>query len=185
MVSVARPRATYADIEALPPGVNGQILDGELVAMPRPGGSHAGAASNLVIALGGRYGTRRDDGGWVILFEPELHLGSDVIVPDVAGWRRSRMPVRPSEPAFDLVPDWACEIFSPGSRRVDQVVKPPIYARHGLAHLWLVDPQAQAIQTMRLEDRRWILTGGAVGVEEAALEPFEDAPLDLAFVWSD
>lgn len=110
MVSAPRAAATYADIEALPPGVNGQIL----------------------------------------------------------------------------VPDWACEIFSPGSRRVDQVVKPPVYARHGLAHLWLVDPQAQSIQTMRLEDGRWILTGRAVGVEEeAALEPFQDAPLDLAFVWSD
>ena len=100
-------RATYADIEALPDHLVGEILDGELHASPRPGLRHAVAATRLT----GRLSPPFDDGlggpgGWWILIEPELHLGEDIVVPDLAGWRRERLPEIPDAPHLELAPDW-------------------------------------------------------------------------------
>jgi Uma2 family endonuclease len=186
MVAVRAPRATYADIEALPEGVTGEILDGELHVHPRPASPHTRAASKLGGLLvtpffrGGPHGP----GGWVLLDQPELHFGDDVLVPDLAGWRRARMPEEPESAFIELAPDWACEILSPSTRRVDLVKKRPIYAREGVGHLWLVDPSEQLIEVFRLESGRWSLISSTSGPTPVALEPFEAIELDTAFLWS-
>ncbi len=113
-----RIRPTYADIEALPPHVVGEIIAGELVVSPRPAPRHANAASTLGMLLGPpyRFGSG-GPGGWWLEFEPELHLGVDAdydpIVPDLAGWRIERMPTLPEAASFEVVPDWVCEVLSP------------------------------------------------------------------------
>src|SRR5207249_2269272 len=90
-------------------------------------------------------------GGWWILFEPELHLGENVLVPDHAGWRRERMPLLPDVAAFTLAPDWVCEVISPSTAHIDRGRKLRAYAREQVAHLWFVDPLARTIEVYRLE----------------------------------
>ena len=85
---------------------------------------------------------RGGPGGWILLDEPELHLHGDVLVPDLAGWRRERMPELPDAAAFELAPDWICEVLSPSTAASDRAEKMPIYARERVAHVWLVDPIA-------------------------------------------
>lgn len=189
-VTVVRRKsdATYQDVLDLPAGLTGQVIDGELFAHARPASPHAWVASRL----GGMLGTPFDrglggPGGWHIVDEPELHLGPrpDILVPDLAGWRRARMPRRPSTPFLTLAPDWVCEVSSPSTVGLDRVRKMPIYAREGVGHVWIVDPEAHTIEVFRLEAGRWLFARAVLDEPEAALEPFEAEPLDLAYLWSE
>lgn len=183
-----RPLATYADIEALPEHVVGEILAGELVVSPRPAMRHASATSTLGallnvafhIGLGG-------PGGWWILDEPELSLGVDPrydpVVPDIAGWRRETTPGIPDVVRVKLVPDWVCEVLSPGTSRHDRVLKVPFYARAGVQHCWLVDPIAQTLEVLRLEGGRWVIVASVGGDETVRVEPFEAIELPLRALW--
>jgi Uma2 family endonuclease len=184
-LKLGRP-ATYEDLAALPDNVVGEILDGELYATPRPAFSHALTATVLTADLGpfqGPGGRSRGPGGWRVLFEPELHLGKEVVVPDLAGWRLERMPVLPATAYGELIPDWACEIASPSTVHVDRVRKMNLYAREGLAHLWLVDPLARVLEVYRLEGGRWVVVLTSGGEEKVRAEPFADVELDLALWW--
>ena len=141
--NVAAPaaRATYQDVLDAPEHVVAEIIGGTLYTHPRPAPRHATASS----VLGGKLGAafhwgEGGPGGWRILDEPELHLGEEILVPDLAGWRRERMPELPDTAYFTLAPDWACEVLSASTRKLDLVRKRPIYAREGIPHLWLVDP---------------------------------------------
>jgi Uma2 family endonuclease len=178
--------ATYEDILNAPECLVAEILAGSLYTHPRPGPRHAHAATALSGEIRGPHDRGRGGpGGWIILIEPELHLGADVIVPDVAGWRRERLPKLPDAAWFDLVPDWACEVLSPSTARVDRQLKMRLYATHGLANLWLVDPIAQTLECYRLEGGRWMLLATHGGEETPAIEPFEAVPLALAELWAD
>jgi Uma2 family endonuclease len=184
-LKLGRP-ATYADIEALPENLVGEILDGELYATPRPAFPHAHAATLLAGELTpfqGPGGRGRGPGGWRILFEPELHLRKEVVVPDLAGWRLERMPVLPATAFGELIPDWACEIASPSTVHLDRVRKMSLYAREGLVHLWLVDPVARVLEVYRLENGRWIVVLTSGGDAKMHAEPFEEIELDLARCW--
>jgi Uma2 family endonuclease len=184
VVSQRNPVDAYAALAALPEHQVGEVLGGTLHVQPRPASPHARAASRLGIALGSAfYRGIGGPGGWVILDEPELHLDDDVLVPDLAGWRRERMPEEEDVPFFTLAPDWVCEVSSPTTRRVDRVLKLPIYARAGVGHVWLVEPIDQLIEVFRREGARWTLVTTVTGTEPPALEPFEAVPLDLAFLW--
>jgi Uma2 family endonuclease len=178
--------ATYEDLVKLPDNLVAEILDGELHASPRPAPPHAVAGSLLGVALGGPYILGRGGpGGWWILDEPELHLGPDVLVPDLAGWRRSRMPHRPETAYFPLAPDWVCEILSPSTVQIDWSRKLAIYAREGVAHAWLVDPLAQTLEVLRLESARWVILGTRVGNEVVRAEPFVEIDLELRLLWAE
>ena len=132
----ARPRATYDDLLAIPDHLVAEILDGELHATPRPAIPHAVASSSLGVEIGGPFGTGRGGpGGWWILIEPEIHLAADVVVPDLAGWRRAKLPEMPRTAFLELAPDWVCEIVWPSTERIDRGKKLPIYAREGVSHL--------------------------------------------------
>lgn len=170
---------------AVPPEMVAEIIEGELHVMPRPGARHARGASRL-----GRYlGPFDDDpgpGGWILLDEPELHLGPgpDKLVPDLAGWRRERMPELPDVAAFSLVPDWICEVISPSTEVVDRVRKRRIYRREGVGHLWLLDPQVRTLEVYRLAEGRWLEIEVYEGDAKVRAEPFESVEIDLGLLWA-
>src|SRR5512147_766081 len=140
MTDVARRRAGYADVLAAPPNRVAEVVDGELRLSPRPGGAHTAAASALGDELGPPFKRGRGGpGGWLIVDEPELHLGSDILVPDLAGWRRERMARLPAEPFVTLAPDWVAEVTSPSTSKYDRTDKLRIYARAQVEWIWIVD----------------------------------------------
>ncbi len=180
-----RREATYEDLEKLPPNVVGELVDGVLYASPRPASPHAMAASILGGELIGPFGRGKGGpGGWLILYEPELHLGRNVLVPDFAGWRRERMPEMPETVGFTLAPDWVCEVLSPSTTALDRGRKMRVYAREGVRHAWLVDPLAQMLEVYRAEGGRWLLLDTYVGAMEVRAEPFEALALELGALWS-
>lgn len=164
-----------------------EIIDGEFFAMPRPSTPHA----NVTVGLGDELGPpfrrgRGGPGGWVLLVEPELHLGAkpDLVAPDLAGWRRARMPVLPDTPAITLPPDWICEVLSEGTEARDRGPKMRIYRREGVAHYWLVDPQLRTLEVYRLESGRYALVDTWEGDDRVRAEPFDAIELDLATLWA-
>ncbi len=183
---MGRKPATYADLEALPPNKVGELIAGELYASPRPASPHATAAFILAVELGGPFHRGRGGpGGWVLLGEPELHLGEDVLVPDLAGWRRERMPHIPRVPFFTLAPDWVCEVRSPSTATLDRKVKVPVYARAGVRHVWLLDPDARSLEVLRLEGGQYTLHAVHEDVAHVRAEPFEALELELAALWDE
>lgn len=182
--SRSRKPATYADLEAVPEPFVAEILNGELHATPRPALPHALATTGLVGDLLGPFDRGRGGpGGWWILLEPEVHLGSDVIVPDVAGWRRSRLPEMPRTPFLELAPDWICETVSASTERIDRGQKLAIYARERIAHVWLLNPISETLEVYRLEEGRWMLLVIHSGDVVVRVEPFEAIELELWRLW--
>jgi Uma2 family endonuclease len=178
--------ATYADLEQLPDIVVAEIVDGELHASPRPAPRHANAGSVIGFEIGSAYHRGRGGpGGWWILDEPELHFNRDVLVPDVAGWRRERMPALPETAFFSLAPDWICEVLSPSTASLDRTKKLSIYAREGVACSWLIDPIARTLEVYRLESGRLVLIGAHGATEVVRAEPFVDIELELQALWAD
>jgi Uma2 family endonuclease len=168
-------RATYEDLMQVPDTKVAEIIDGELVVSPRPASAHARAASTLQADISGPFdrdpeGPSRP-GGWYVVFEPELHLGDDVLVPDVAGWRRSRMPTQRNVPFVTLTPDWLCEVVSPSSGRVDRSREMRIYGDAGVPSLWIVDPLARTLEVYRRESDRWIVAAVRGGPMSSAPSP--------------
>jgi Uma2 family endonuclease len=179
-----RRRATYEDLESIPPTQVGEIVEGLLYVSPRPRSRHAVSAGRLYRELSNAFERGWEGpGGWWLLFEPELHLGGDALVPDVAGWRRERLPEVPDVAAFTLAPDWVCEVLSPASAVLDREKKMGAYAREGVGHLWLVDPSARTLETYRLHEGRWRYQGLHTGDAIVRAEPFEDFALPLSMLW--
>ena len=177
--------ATYAELEALPPHLVGEIIDGELIASPRPASLHARAASRLGVELGGPFDRGKGGpGGWVLLDEPELHIVGQVLVPDLAGWRRERMPAMPDVGSFELPPDWVCEVLSPGTAKIDRARKMRHYAAAGVRHVWLVDPVSTTVEVYRLDGEGWRLVQTYEGEATIFPEPFEVVAFDLGSLWS-
>jgi Uma2 family endonuclease len=191
VAAVAEPKrkATYDDVLAAPEHQVAEILDGELFLSPRPASRHARAKSVLGSELTGAFdresGNPAGPGGWWILFEPELHFGSDVVVPDIAGWRRERMPRIPDAPWFDLAPDWLCETLSPSTARIDRTRKLAIYAREGVRHVWLVDPLQHTLEVLALDRARWIVAENHGGDDVVRAAPFAALAIALARLWID
>ena len=178
--------ATYQDVLDAPPHMVAELVGGVLHLQPRPALPHALAGSSLGVELGGPFHRGRGGpGGWWIIDEPELHLGADVLVPDIAGWRRERMPALPDAPWTELAPDWLCEVLSPGTRRFDLTDKRRLYAAAGVTHLWLVDPIARTLEAFALQDGRWVLLAALKDDEPVRLAPFEAISFPLAALWPD
>lgn len=181
--AVRRP-ANYDDILHLPENMVGEIIDGELFVSPRPASRHALATSAIGVELGGPFQRGRGGpGGWVILDEPELHLDAQVLVPDIAGWRRERMPSYPDVPWFSLAPDWICEVLSPSTALIDRTRKQEIYRQHGVPWLCFVDPSARTIEVLNHGDGAWMVTGVFGGDGEARIPPFEAVAIDVGAIW--
>ena len=178
-------RASYQDILDAPPHKVAEILDGELHLHPRPAPKHSLTSSEVGASLipPFRHG-RGGPGGWWILDEPELHFGEDVLVPDLGGWRKVRMPEFPEEAYFTLAPDWVCEVLSPSTRRMDMGPKRGIYAREGVAYLWFVDPIAQTLEAFELQSGRWVLLDTLTGDASVSVPPFEAISFELSDLWA-
>jgi Uma2 family endonuclease len=176
--------ATYQDLFDLPENLVGEIVDGRLVTHPRPAPKHARAYSSLGDELVSPFDKGRGGpGGWWILDEPEIHVGNDILVPDLAGWRRERMPGLPEAAWFDVAPDWVCEILSPATARVDRVSKLPIYARWGVRHAWLVDPDLQTLEAFENNGGRWTLIATLEKDDQVRVAPFDAIAFSLAVLW--
>jgi len=176
--------ATYDDLRKVPDHFVAEMFDGELYAMPRPALPHARAAT----VLGGKLGDlfdwgRSGPGGWVILYEPELHFGNDVLVPDIAGWRRERLPAVPAEPYLTLAPDWVCEVLSASTETLDRGKKLACYARAGVPHAWLLSPVGQTLEVLSLENGKWALLDRREGGGSVRARPFDEIELELRALW--
>lgn len=184
-IELGRP-ATYQDLVDAPDLLVAEIVDGELWTSPRPAPRHADASSEL----GARLRVAFDNGppgreGWRILFEPELHLGDHTLVPDLAGWRRERLPRLPDTAFFAVSPDWVCEVLSPSTALLDRAKKLRVYAAHGVQHAWLVDPILRTLEVLRLDGVHWTLLDTHVGSVTVRAEPFEAVELELGRLWND
>jgi Uma2 family endonuclease len=185
MSSAARPLSVYEQFLRVPRHLVAEVIRGALVTQPRPAARHARASSRLGSVLGGFDASSPEGpGGWIILDEPELHLGADILVPDLAGWRRTRMPELPDVAAFELAPDWICEVVSPSTEAIDRADKLPLYAAVGVAHAWLVDPIAQTLEVLNLDGGRWVPLGAHRDTARVRAEPFDAIELELAALWA-
>jgi Uma2 family endonuclease len=181
----AKRLATYDDLRAVPKHLVAEIIQGVLVTQPRPAPRHARAASSLGGELYGPFDRGKGGpGGWVLLDEPELHLHGDILVPDLTGWRRERMPELPDGAAFELAPDWVCEVISPSTAAIDRAEKLPIYARERVGYVWLVDPTLRTLEACRFEAGRWLLLGAWRDDAKVRVEPFDAYELKLSELWA-
>ncbi len=176
--------ATYDDLFQLPENTVGEIINGELYAHPRPARRHARASSILGGSLTFPFDRGRGGpGGWVILFEPEIHLGGQILVPDFAGWRRERAPANDASAFYDTAPDWVCEVLSPSTARVDRILKLPIYFQENVRHVWLIDPTARTLEVLKRETGGWLLAQTFSEQQVIRAEPFDAVELELGSLW--
>lgn len=185
MTEIARKQATYEDLYSIPENMTGEIIDGELFVTPRPSRKHGLCATALGAAVTAPYqfGQGGGPGGWVFIIEPEIGLGQDILVPDLAGWKRELFPFQEQVNWISVAPNWVSEILSPSTSRSDKVKKMPIYARHGVEHIWLIDPVAMSVDAFRLESGRWFLLGSFAQDDKMRIEPFQEIEINLGDLW--
>jgi Uma2 family endonuclease len=180
-----KPNATYADIEALPDGRTGEIIDGDLYVSGRPRARHqvaiSGAFAELVPAMRSKPPKKR----WQLLFETEIWFGRDrenLLVPDIAGWHLDRLRDVPDVQTLEIVPDWVCEGLSPSTARIDKGRKREIYAKHKVGHVWYANPDLRELDILELNRGTYRLIKTASGNERGVFAPFEHK-IDLAKFW--
>jgi Uma2 family endonuclease len=185
MSSEAKKFATYEDLLKVPDHLVAEIISGELITSPRPGPKHVRASSSLGVEIAGPFDKGKGGpGGWWILDEPEIHLQSDILVPDLAGWRRDLVPNLPTSKAyFELAPNWVCEVLSPSTAGIDRVKKLPIYAREKVDHVWLIEPVAKTLEVYLRNNVQWILLNSFAGDDKIRAAPFEAIEMDLGSLW--
>ena len=184
MAPTSHRKASYQDVLDAPPNKVAEVIAGTLHMQPRPAFPHAIASSRI----GGLIGPPFDfgsngPGGWWIVFEPELHLEEDIIVPDLAGWRRETLPGPPSGAYSSTAPDWTCEVLSPSTRKVDIGPKRDIYAREGVSHLWFIDPDTRTLEAFMLQDGQWLLIASLTDDAMVSVPPFDAISFPLALLW--
>lgn len=185
MPAPAKREAAYEDLFSIPENMTGEIINGELIVTPRPSRNHVYTASSLGGKLTPPYqfGEGNGPGGWIIVIEPEVGLGRNILVPDLAGWKRERFPVSEDHNWISVAPDWVCEVLSPGTAKMDKTNKVPIYAQYQVTHVWLIDPIAKTLDVFRLEAGKWVVVGLFVENDKIQVEPFQEVEIDLAVLW--
>ena len=179
-------RATYQDVIDSPEHMVAEIIGGELRLSNRPAGPAIAVASAIGEELGPPFKRGRGGpGGWLILDEPELHLGDEIVVPDLAGWRRERLSIVPDAAFITVPPDWVCEVLSKSTEKTDRTEKMPLYASFGVPHAWLVHPRRRTLEAFQLRDGKWLATAVYKDTDRARIEPFDAIELDLAVLWAD
>ncbi len=185
MTEPAKKKAVYQDLFSIPDNMRGEIVNGELIVTPRPSRKHSVVVSRLGYEVGPPYDLGRGGGpgGWIILSEPEVSLGENILVPDMAGWKKERFPVDEPHNWISVAPHWICEVLSPGTAQVDRAEKMPLYARHGVSYAWLLDPIVKTLEVFRLENGKWLVVGVYAGSARVSAEPFEQIELNLGLFW--
>lgn len=184
-VEPARTPATYEDVKAAPEAVIAELIDGELFLHPRPAKPHAVTASNLGAQLNMAFDLgRTGPGGWWIIDEPELHWREQVLVPDLAGWRRGDVPeLDLDRPYFEETPTWIAEVLSPGNERYDRVKKLRVYAAAGVRYAWLIHPHQRTLEVFEQQDDTWSFIAAHEDDAVVRAPPFEALELELATLW--
>ncbi|MEM5790015.1 MAG: Uma2 family endonuclease [Syntrophobacteraceae bacterium] len=181
-----KKKASYEDLYSVPENMTGEIIGGELIVTPGPSRRHVYATTALGNEVGPPYQLGRGGpGGWVILIEPEIGLGEHIIVPDLAGWRGERYPDDEPHNWISVAPDWVCEMLSPGTRRLDRMVKMPIYAQHEVPYLWLIDPMDQTLEVYRLKESEWVVAGLHKEADKVRAVPFSEIEINLTNLWQE
>lgn len=184
MANLAKKYATYADLEAVPSNLVAEILGGELVVQSRPAPKHGATSNSLSDEITSPFQKGRGGpGGWIFIYEPELHLGFDVVVPDIAGWRKDRSSTLAEKAYIETAPDWICEILSPSTERYDRGIKRKIYAEAGVQYLWLVNPQEQVLEAFKLTGKDWLLIATVIAGQEVSIEPFNAISFSLSVLF--
>lgn len=184
MGNTAETLATYEDLLQVPEHLVAEIIHGQLHTHPRPAPKHARAASALGFEVGSPYDKGNGGpGGWWILDEPEIHLGADIVVPDLAGWRREHMPVLPETAWFELAPDWICEVLSPSTARLDRAEKMPLYVKNNAQHIWLIDPDLKTLEAYARQISQWVLLQTLDNDKPVSLAPFDAIEFPLSALW--
>jgi len=184
MADPARRRATYQDVLDAPPDKIAEVIHGELHLSSRPRLPHASVGTTLVGELVPPFQHGRGGpGDWIILFEPELHLGDEILVPDLAGWRRHRLPAIENDAFATIAPDWLCEILSQSTEKTDRIDKLPIYAAAGVNHVWLVHPIHRTLEVLRRRGGKWLTVATHRDDQRVRAEPFAAVELDLSILW--
>ena len=185
MSNPAKLEATYEDILKSPPHVVAEVVFGVLSQSPRPALPHAVAASAVGMELGRPFFRGRGGpGGWIILGEPEIHLGKDIVVPDLASWRRETLPLLPEDAFLTVAPDWVCEVASASTRALDRGKKLDVYQRERVSHVWLVEPLDQLLEVLQLDGESYRIIQGVSGDEPVRLQPFDAIEFELAALWA-
>jgi Uma2 family endonuclease len=177
--------ATYQDLVDLPPLYVAEIVSGDLYASPRPARRHSEISAVLVMLLGNPFQFGQGGpGGWRFLNEPELHFGDDVLVPDIAAWRRERLSSSSVDDAWiEIPPDWLCEILSPSTAKLDLRRKLPLYARAGVPFAWVIDPPEKTVKVLEAHEGAWIQRAAFSGDAVVRAPPFDAIELKLGLVW--
>jgi len=184
MLATALNKASYEDLYSIPENMIGEIFDGELFVMPRPSFRHSHAASVISMEISAPFHIGRGGpGGWIILYEPEICLGENILVPDLAGWKKERLPQPPDENYTTIPPDWVCEILSPSTVRIDRIRKMHIYACFEVKYSWLIDPIAKTLEIFKLESDRWVLLSAYSEHDKVRAEPFQEIEIALQNLW--
>jgi Uma2 family endonuclease len=163
-----------------------ELLNGVPILSPRPTGKHILIASRLGGILNSLFDRGHGGpGGWWILDEPEILMPSSKCIPDIAGWRKERLPHIPNNYLFEVCPNWVCEVISDGSRKTDRKVKPPIYLKGGVSHLWLIEPESRTLEVLESTPNGWLAVQSFSDDEVVRAKPFDAVELDLFEVWGD
>jgi Uma2 family endonuclease len=187
MSSTPKLKTTYEQWLELPDNITGEIISGDLIASPRPGPKHSNVSTALGVKVGGpfQYGEGGGPGGWIILFEPEIHIKDDIVVPDFAGWKRERLSKPPDEAYFSTVPDWICEILSPSSVKTDRIIKQQLYLSWKINHYWIVDPILKSVEILERAAENWVVKGLYSENDKMRAPPFDMVEIDLKSLWWD
>lgn len=187
MAEPAQKDTSYEDLFNIPENMTGEIISGELVVTPRPSRRHIFTCSSLGGTLMPPYqfGGPHGPGGWIIVIEPEVGFGRNILVPDLAGWRRERFPLSEDHNWISVPPDWVCEVLSPNTERRDKTEKIFIYARYQVSYLWFINPISKTLDVFRLEAGKWVVSGLFVENEKVRAEPFKEMEIDLNTLWLD
>lgn len=181
-----KKNVSYDDLYSIPVNMIGEIIDGELLTQPRPSFRHSNVTTVLTYTIGGPFQWGKDGpGGWIFLFEPEICLGTDILVPDIAGWKKERLPKPPEKNFTTVRPDWVCEVMSAGTVRIDRIKKMPIYGRFGIPYIWLIDPLAKTLEVFRLDEGKWVLSSVHSDNDKIRAEPFQETEISLEHLWWD
>jgi Uma2 family endonuclease len=191
MFSVRSPKprkaATLADLREVWDLKSVELIAGEIVEKASPGFFHGNTQGAVFSILWTRFGGGGDGGEkatWWFASEVDVRFDAhDVFRPDVAGWRRDRVPEPPAERPVRVRPDWVCEVLSTSDKRRDQVLKLRVYHRHAVPHYWLLDPEEKTLTVYRWQADGYVNALTAAAGERVRAEPFDalEFPLGALF----
>ncbi len=186
MAEPIRRPAGWEDILAAPGDVKAEVLGGDLILHPRPLAPHGLTQAALTGELSRPYYRGiGGPGGWWFVIEPDVAFGAhDIVAPDLAGWRRERMPVLATERPVLLAPDWVCEVVSPSSARRDRIHKAGLYLSGGVPYYWLLDEGLRSLEAFEAQAGRWVRLGAWTDGDTASVPPFEAVQLEIACLFA-